>query len=304
MTTTYGNAKGKRRLSLLPYLLILPTFVFVALFTIWPTLLALYQSFFRQRMNIAKYREPTFIGLGNYSSLFTDDNFLLILKNTLIYVAVTVPVSMVLGFLFAMLINRKFRGVGLSRLAFFHPTILPLVSAATIWMFFFTPDYGLFNTALSFLGYNGPQNWTGNPSLALASVMIVAIWKNAGFYMIFYLAGLQGLPTDVYEAAVLDGANWWQMLWRITFPLLRRTTLFVSTIAFIGAFQTVDQIFVLTKGGPSRSSTVLLYYLWQQRFENQDIGIASALTIILILFLLVFTVTNFLLSERGEEEYA
>lgn len=304
MTTTYGNEKGKRRTPLLPYLLILPTFIFVALFTIWPTLLAFYQSFFRQRMNIAKYREPTFIGLGNYSALFSDDNFLRILKNTLVYVGVTVPVSMVLGFLFAMLINRKFRGVGLSRLAFFHPTILPLVSAATIWMFFFTPDYGLFNTALSFLGYKGPQNWTGNPNLALASVMIVAIWKNAGFYMIFYLAGLQGLPTDVYEAAVLDGANWWQMLWRITFPLLRRTTLFVSTIAFIGAFQTVDQIFVLTKGGPSRASTVLLYYLWQQRFENQDIGIASALTIILILFLLVFTVTNFLLSERGEEEYA
>ncbi|RME42594.1 MAG: sugar ABC transporter permease [Chloroflexi bacterium] len=287
-----------------PYLLLLPTLVFVTLFTAWPTLNSLYHSFFRQRLNIAKYREPTFVGLGNYHDLFTDDRFIQVLKNTLIYVVATVPISILLALLFALLVNRKVRGIGLARLAFFHPAILPMVSAATIWMFFFTPDYGLFNTAISALGYRGPQNWTGNPDLALIAIMIVAIWKNAGFYMIFYLAGLQNLPSDVYEAAVLDGASGWQILWRITVPLLRRTTLFVSTIAFIGAFQTVDHIFVLTGGGPSRASTVLLFYLWQVRFENQDVGAASAITVILILVLLVFTVTNFLLSERGEEAYA
>jgi len=294
--------KRKRRNPILPYLLILPTFFFVAMFTAWPTLLAFYQSFFRQRLNIAKFREPIFIGVGNYATLFNDPRFLLVLKNTIIYVLVTAPISIVLGFLFALLINRAIKGIGLARLAFFQPTILPMVSAATIWMFFFTPDYGLWNTFLQRFGYSGPQNWTGNPDLALIAIMIVAIWKNAGYYMIFYLAGLQSLPTDVYEAATLDGASWWQMLWQITFPLLRRTTLFVSTIAFIGAFQMVDHIFVLTKGGPSRASTVLLYYLWQMRFENQDVGKASAITIILIIFLLIFTVTNFALSERKEEE--
>lgn len=294
----------KRRNPITPYLLILPTGIFVLMFTAWPTLLAFYQSFFRQRMNIAKFREPTFIGLGNYIQLFSDDRFLLVMKNTLLYVVITAPISIVLGFLFALLINRSVRGIGLARLAFFQPTILPMVSAATIWMFFFTPDYGLWNTFLRTLGYNGPQNWTGNPHLALIAIMIVTIWKNAGYYMIFYLAGLQNLPTDVYEAAVLDGASGWQMLWQITFPLLRRTTLFVSTIAFIGAFQMVDHIFVLTGGGPSRASTVLLYYLWQMRFENQDIGQSAAITIILIVFLLIFTVTNFLLSERKEESYA
>ncbi len=302
--TTVARTRKKRREPILPYLLILPTFIFVAMFTAWPTMLAFYQSFFRQRLNIAKFREPTFIGLGNYTALFSDDRFLLVLKNTLIYVAVTAPISIVLGFLFAVLINRTIKGIGLARLAFFQPTILPMVSAATIWMFFFTPDYGLWNTFLQHLGYNGPQNWTGNPDLALIAIMIVAIWKNAGYYMIFYLAGMQSLPTDVYEAAVLDGANAWQMMWYITLPLLRRTTLFVSTIAFIGAFQLVDHIFVLTKGGPSRASTVLLYYLWQMRFENQDVGKASALTIILIVFLLLFTVTNFLLSERKEDAHA
>ncbi|MBN1965693.1 MAG: sugar ABC transporter permease, partial [Anaerolineae bacterium] len=157
------------------------------------------------------------------------------------------------------------------------------------------------NTGLSAIGYSGPQNWTANPNLALIAVMIVAIWKNAGYYMIFYLAGLQNLPSDVFEAAALDGANWLQTLTRITFPLLRRTTLFISTIAVIGAFQTVDHIFVLTEGGPSRASTVLLYELYQQRMEYRDVGVAATMTVILIVVLLVFTVGNFILSERKGE---
>ena len=299
-TTPRLMPKLKRRFDPTPYLLLLPTVIFVALFTAWPTLISVYQSFFRQQLNIAKYRVPSFIGIGNYQKLFTDERFLLVLKNTAIYVIFTVPLSLVLAFLFALLLNRKLRGIGFDRLAFFHPTILPMVSAATIWMFFFTPDYGIFNTTLTAIGYNGPQNWTANPDLALLSVMIVAVWKNAGYYMIFYLAGIQNLPINVFEAAALDGANWWQILWRITFPLLRRTTLFISTIAFISAFQTIDHIFVLTGGGPSHASTVLLFELWQERFENQDIGLAATVTVILVVVLLLFTVTNFVLSERKE----
>lgn len=294
----------RRRVSLLPYLLILPTFAFVALFTIWPMFLATYQSFFLQRLNIARFRTPTFVGIQNYVELFGDDRFRQVMVNTLLYVLGTVPVSVVLGFLFALLVNRALRGIGLARLFFFYPTILPLVSAATIWMFFFTPDYGIFNTALRAIGYTGPQNWTSNPNLALLSVMIVTVWKNAGYYMIFYLAGLQGLPQDVFEAAALDGASGWQMLWRITFPLLRRTTLFVTTIAFISAFQTVDHIFVLTQGGPAGASSVLLYYLWEMRFEFLNVGAASALTVVLILVLLVFTLSNFMITEQREDAYA
>jgi sn-glycerol 3-phosphate transport system permease protein len=284
----------------LPYILILPTAAFVALFTAWPVLLSIYQSFFRQRMNIARFREPTYIGLDNYIDLFTDPYFIQVIKNTLTYVLGTVPISIVLGFLFALLVNRKVRGIGLFRLAFFHPMVLPMVSAATVWLFFFTPDYGLFNTALRFLGYSGPENWTGNPNLALLSVIIVAVWKNSGYYMVFYLAGLQNLPVDVYEAAALDGANGWQTLWQITFPLLRRTTVFITIVAFIDSFRTVDHIFVLTSGGPSRSSTVLLFELWLERFEFQDIGISAAITVIFVIVLLAFTITNFITSERKE----
>lgn len=300
METRFPLPSQKVRFTVLPYLLILPTLAFVLMFTVWPSLLSIYQSFFRQRLNIARFREPSFIGLGNYTELFTDDRFHQVVSNTVLYVIGTVPISVVLGFLFALLVNRALRGIGWTRLSFFYPALLPMVSAATIWKFFFTPDYGLFNTALRFFGYSGPENWAGNPSLALLAVVIVAIWKNAGFYMLFYLAGLQNLPADVFEAAALDGANWWQSLWKITFPLLRRTTVFVSTIAVIDAFRTVDHIFVLTGGGPSRASTVLLFYLWEERFQNQNVGSAATITVIFVLVLLVFTITNFLVSEKKE----
>jgi len=298
MSVATRSVSRRKAPNWLPYLLISPTLIIVLVFTAWPTVQAVYMSFFRQYLNIAKFRTPTFIGLRNYKELFTSPDFLQVLKNTAIYVLGTVPTSIVLAFLFALLVNRAVKGIGLARLGFFYPTILPMVSAATIWMFFFTPNYGLFNTFLETFGYRGPENWLGNPHLALLAVMIVAIWKNAGYLMIFYLAGLQNLPNDVFEAASLDGASWWTQLWKIAFPLLRRTTLFVSTIAIIDAFQVVDHIFVMTQGGPSGASTVLLYYLWQVRFEDLNVGLASALTVVLIIIMLSITVTNFVLSER------
>lgn len=287
--------------SVIPILLILPTFLIVLLFTAWPTLLSIYQSFFRIKLNIAKFRIPTFIGFGNYVSLFKSPTFHQVLLNTLIYVGGVVPISIILAFLFALLVNRAMKGIGFVRLGFFYPTIIPMVSAATIWMFFFTPDYGLFNEFLKFFGYHGPQNWTGNPHLALLAVMIVAIWKSAGYFMLFYLAGLQNLPIDVFEAADIDGANYFQKLKHITFPLLRRTTLFVSTIAFIDGFQIIDHIFVLTQGGPSDASNVFLYYLWEMRFNYQDVGKSAAMTVILVIIILFFTIGNFALSERKED---
>lgn len=290
----------KKQFNYLPYILISPTLFFVTMFTVWPTFLSIYQSLFKQRLNIAKYKTPSFIGLENYFELIKDSDFINVLKNTMIYVLGTVPVTVAAAFILAVLLNNKFKGSGLFRLAIFHPSILPMVSAATIWMFFFTPDYGLFNSTISFLGYTGPQNWTVNPNLALISVMIVAFWKNAGYFMIFYLAGIQNLPSTVFEAAKIDGAGPVKTMIAITIPLLRRSTLFITTIAFIGAFQAVDHIFVLTSGGPSDRSTVLLYYLWQQRFENLNVGKAAAITVILIIILLFFTISNFLLSEKKE----
>ncbi len=289
MTTRRGHP-------LLPYLLILPTLVFVLVFTVYPTIASVVGSLFQHRLNIPRYREPVFYGLGNYVDLFSSDDFRMILGNTLRYVVTVVPLWIVTALGLALWLSRpRFSRL---RVAMFHPTMLPMVSAATVWMFFLTPDYGLFNEFLRLFGYTGPENWVSDPNRALWALVIVAFWKDAGFYMIFYLAGVQNLPRDVYEALKLEGAGPLVTFFRFTLPLLRRTTLFVTTIAVIGAFRIVDHVFILTQGGPSGRSTLLLYHLWQVRFDSLNVGQASAITVILVMMLLVFTVTNFLVSER------
>lgn len=284
----------------LPYLLVFPTLAFVTAFTLLPLASSATGSLFKQKLNVPKYYEPVWVGAGNYSELLTDESFLQVLRNTAAYVAITVPASLALAMALALLLSGKFRGQTFFRLAIFHPNILPMVSAATLWLFFFTPGYGLLNQILRFFGYQGAENWTGNPSMSLLALCIVGVWKQTGFYMIFLLAGLQGLDKSVVEAARIDGASGFSLFRRITFPLIRRSFLFTSTIAFIAAFQTVDHVFVVTLGGPSDSSNILLYYLWQLRFEKMNVGSANAVTMILVAILLAFTVANFLASERHE----
>jgi sn-glycerol 3-phosphate transport system permease protein len=323
MTHVTAATQPRRRVNLLPYLLILPTFIFVFLFTIYPTFQVLQSSQVyyhpnrpdRSRMSDLSLpgieeanrsiRGPHDVGLAYFRAMLDPTTgegriFAQVVGNTLVYTVVTVPVSMLLAFLFALLVNRAVRGIGLARVAFFYPTMLPMVSAATIWMFFFTPEYGLWNTALQWLGYTGPQNWVINRHLALWALMIVSIWKNAGYFMIFYLAGLQNLPDDVFEAADLDGAGWFARLFQITLPLLRRTTLFVSVIAIINAFQNVDHALVLTNELVTGEADLLLYEIYKQRFVLQNYGFSNALTVVMILVLLVFTLSNFYLSERQE----
>ena len=289
-----------KRNRILPYLLVAPTLVFVAAFTLLPLGEVLVGSFFKQRLNIPKYQHPVFTGFGNFASLFGDPDFLQVLANTGIYLAVLIPLLLIASLGLAFLLENDIPGLGLFRLSAIHPAILPMVSAATIWMFFLTPGYGLWNQFLHLFGYSGPQNWVGNPALALMSLVLVAFWKNVGFLMLFFLSGLQNLDKSVVEAARLDGAGGLRLVTRVILPLIRRQTLFVTTTAFIGAFQTVDHLFVLTQGGPSGSSTLLLYYLWEVRFDRLDIGRANAVTVIMIAILLAFTVTNFLASERNE----
>lgn len=295
-----SHSLKRARVQALPYLLILPTLLFVLLFTIYPSISSVVGSLFQHRLNIPKYRDPVFDGLGNYRDLLTSTEFRLIMSNTLRYVVTVVPATMIAAMGFALWLSRSRHAR--YRIAIFHPTILPMVSAATIWMFFLTPDYGLFNAALRLFGYSGAENWAANPNMALWSLVIVAFWKDSGFYMIFYLAGIQNLPQDVYEAARMDGAGPVTLFFRFTLPLLRRTTLFVSTVAVIGAFRTVDHVFIITQGGPSSRSSLLLYHLWQVRFEQLNLGKASTITVVLVVLLLAFTISNFLLSERRTDD--
>lgn len=312
-----------KRVTPLPYLLILPTLVFVILFTIFPTVQVIRSSqvyYYPNRPDRSRVtdlslpgveeanrsiRGPHDVGLAYFRAMFDPNTqegvtFARVLGTTLLYTIVTVPTSMLLAFCFALLVNRPVKRIGLARVALFYPTMLPMVSAATIWLFFFTPEYGLWNTALQAFGYTGAQNWVINQDLALWALMIVAIWKDAGYFMIFYLAGLQNLPVEIYEAADLDGAGWWAKMFRITLPLLRRTTLFVSVIAIISSFQNIDHALVMTYQLVSGEADLLLYEIYKQRFVLQNYGFANALTVVMILILLVFTLTNFALSERSD----
>jgi sn-glycerol 3-phosphate transport system permease protein len=324
-TPSSTHPRRRTRINPLPYLLILPTLVFILMFTVYPTLSVLQnsQEYYhpnrpdRSRetdLNLPGIEEanrsirgPHDVGLAYFRAMLDFSTpegaiFKQVITNTLLYTAVTVPLSMGLALLFALLVNRTVMGIGLARVAFFYPTMLPLVSAATIWLFFFTPDYGLWNTALRFFGYSGPENWIINRKLGLLALMIVSIWKNAGYLMIFYLAGLQNLPQEVYEAADLDGAGWLVKMWRITLPLLRRTTLFISVVAIINAFQNIDHALVLTNELVTGEADLLLYEIFQQRFELQNYGFSNALTVVMILLLLGFTLTNFYFSERSNEQ--
>ena len=284
-----------RQFSILPYLLLLPTILFIAAFTLWPAVFAGYSSLFKANQAV---RVPQFTGLGNYTNLFQNEVFRQVFLNSILFAAITTPIAITLAFLFALLLNQKLRAIGIYRLMIFHPTVMPMVSAATIFLFVFAPEYGLLNEFLRTVGIKGPS-WLGSFQFALISIMIITIWKQAGYLMIFYLAGLQNMSSEYIEAAKVDGANWFQGIRHITFPLLKGTTLFVTTIALVDAFQAVDQIYILTKGGPDNASNMLLFFLYELQFIFLDSGAAYALTTILLFVLLIATLLNFRLTERG-----
>lgn len=287
---------SKLRSALLGIALLLPSLVFLVMFTAWPVAQTILNSFYRR--NLATRNQPVWDGFGNYVRLFAaDSDFWHVLSNTLFAVAFVVPVSVILAFLFALLLNQRLRGIGWLRSSIFYPTILPMVSAASIWLLMFNVDFGLVNSAVKLFGGKA-QNFLGTTNWALWAVCFVIIWKMTGFLMVFYLAGLQGMPTDVMEAARLDGAGAWQTLWHITLPLLRGTTVFVITVAVTSAFQTVDHLYVMTQGGPNNASNLLLFNLYETNFRFQDSGLAYAQTVVLLVLLLIFTIANTIIADR------
>lgn len=274
------------------WLLLLPALALLTAFTYVPTIATIWASFTGTGM-----QTHTGFTLDNYRFLVEDDVFWQVLGNNLKYAAITVPVSVAMAMAMALWVNGKIRGQGALRLAYFTPTILPMISVANIWLFFYTPEIGLFNTVLGWFGFKG-LNWLGNPDLSLYSLMLMAVWKEAGFFMIFYLAALQGISPDLYQAAELEGASRWNRFRRVTFPLLMPTTLFVLINAFLNAFKLVDHLFILTKGGPNNASSLLLYYIYENAFSFFDTAYAAALTVALLLILVILAVIQFGVIER------
>jgi sn-glycerol 3-phosphate transport system permease protein len=263
------------------WLMVLPAVLLLGGFTHWPTI---------QTLGAALHTHPVpghpsaFDALSNFQDMADDPAFWQALRNNAFYALVLIPATMGLALLMALAVNRRMPGRAFLRLAYFTPTVLPMIAVANIWLYFYTPGYGLIGRALAPFGL-GSWNWLGNASTALPAVTIIAVWKQAGFYMIFYLAALQSMRADLAEAAALEGASRWYHFRRVIWPLLMPTTLFVFVNASIDAFRLIDQIVVLTHGGPDNASLLLLYYVYQVGFQYFDGNYASALTVVLLAIL-------------------
>ena len=263
------------------WLLLLPALAFLALFTHWPVLGTLWDSFHATPRG---GRPAPWVGLENYQVMIADEVFWKSLRNNLWYALGTIPVSIALAMVMALWVNSKMAGRTWLRMAFFTPTVLPMIAVANIWLFFYTPQYGLLEQLTQALGLPS-HNWLGDTHTVLGAVIVVSVWKEAGFFMIFYLAALQQVSPTLAEAAALEGASRWQYFRRILFPLLMPTTLFVLINALINSVRMVDHLFVMTRGGPDNASTLLLYYIYQVGFSFWDSSYAAALTVVVLALL-------------------
>src|SRR6266702_914827 len=263
------------------WLLLLPALVLLALFTHWPAL----ETFIDSLHSTPRGRRAeAFVGIDNYRQMLEDPVFRQAIVNNLWYALGTIPTSIALALLMAIWVNDRIAGRTVLRMAYFTPTVLPMIAVANIWLFFYTPQYGLLEQALGLFGAPA-RNWLGSTDTVLACVTLVAIWKEAGFFMIFYLAALQQISPTLAEAAALEGTSRWTFFRRVQFPLLMPTTLFVLVNALINAFRTVDHIVVMTRGGPDNATALLLYYIYQVGFSVWDTSYAAALTTILLVLL-------------------
>jgi sn-glycerol 3-phosphate transport system permease protein len=276
------------------WLLLTPAAILLIGFTHYPAVATLIDSFFSTGTAV---RPSRFVGLENYAALLEDPIFWQVLRNNLWFALGTIPTAIAIAMVMALWVNDRLPARALVRMAYFTPTVLPMIAVANLWLFFYTPQIGLFDRIGALFGLPS-HNWLGDPDLVLPATMLMVVWKEAGFFMIFYLAALQSLPPELEEAARIDGASRWYYFRRVTFPLLMPTTLFVLVNATINSFKLVDHLFILTKGGPDNASSLLLYYIYQVAFSFFETTYAATLTVVLLALLAVLAVLQFLLIEK------
>jgi sn-glycerol 3-phosphate transport system permease protein len=276
------------------WLLLLPAAVLLAAFTHYPAVETLIDSVYSTPRG---QRDAVFVGLDNYQTMLADPVFWRALQNNVIYAACVIPLTIALALAMALLINGKIAGRPFLRLSFFAPTVLPMIAVANIWLFFYSPGYGLLDQILGLFG-SSAHNWLGDQHTALACVIAVAVWKDAGFFMIFYLAALQQISPQLAEAASLEGASRWYFFRRVTFPLLMPTTLFVLVNAVINSFRLIDHIVVMTQGGPDNTTALLLFYIYEVGFKFWDTAYAATLTVVLLVLLACLALGQFLILDR------
>ena len=284
----------RHRYDLEGYLFLAPDLLGTLVFSVGPVLAALALGFFAWDI----LSPPQFVGLGNYQALADDDVFREVLRNTTVFVLGSVPLRTVLALLLAIVLNQGIRGVAFFRGAFFLPTITSAVAAAVVWRWIYEPNFGLLNSFLYAIGVAHPPSWLSSPIWAMPALILLAVWQGIGFQMVIFLAGLQGIPAHLYEAAAIDGANAWTRFRHITLPLISPTTFFVVVISIIGSYQVFDQAFILTEGGPGYATTTLVNYVYIYAFQYFKMGYASAIAWILFLIVFTLTVIQFVLQRR------
>ena len=284
----------RRRRAVHGWLLLSPALAMLTTFAFLPSLATVWTSLFSRG---TRRRPAEFVGLETYERLFADPTFWQVAWNNLLYAAATIPLSIGIALVMALWANARLPARSFVRTAYFTPTVLPMIAAANLWLFFYTPGFGVLDRIGGALGFES-VNWLGQPETALWAVSAVTVWKEAGFFMIFYLAALQTIPPDLEEAASIEGASRWTYTRRVVLPLLAPTTLFVFVNATINSVKLIDHLFILTKGGPSDSSKLLLYYIWENAFAFFDAPAAAAMTVLVLAVLGALAAFQFFVVDR------
>jgi len=277
------------------YLFISPSLILLLLFVMTPLVFSLYLSF--TNWNSPSFQKAEFIGLKNYAFMIGDKRFWNALKNTVYYAVMYVPLNMAVSLLIALALNKSSRGITFLRSLFFMPVITSWVAVSVVWITILDPNAGILNYFLGVIGLP-PVNWLGDPKTAMIAIVMIAIWKGAGFSMVIWLAGLKAIPVTLYEAALLDGADGWKSTFHITLPLLAPTTFFLTITGVIGSFQVFSPVYVITKGGPLDSTDVVVFRIFQRAFQEFKMGYASAQSWLLFAIIFGFTILQYVNNKR------
>jgi sn-glycerol 3-phosphate transport system permease protein len=287
------RGRSRARPSLLALGLLAPSALFLVLFTYWPVVQVALSS-----LTVKSFGSAAHLGFGNYARLFSDPHFAQAVINNVVYAAGTIVPSLTLALLFALGLRDTTRFTSILRTLIALPLLIPLVAAAALFIFIFLPGAGLLDYYLAKFGIS-QTNWLGDPSLALGSIIAITVWKNTGYYMLFFLAGLAGVPQDFLDAAKIDGAGAIARFRHITLPLLMPTLAFVTIIALLNVLTQVDHVIVMTQGGPDDATSLVLFYIYQQAHQNFDTGLASAATVVSVAFLFALSFVSLRTLERG-----
>jgi multiple sugar transport system permease protein len=294
-------SKLEKRNALIAYSFLAPNFIGFAVFTLIPVIFSVALAF--MTWNGGNISRMSWAGLDNFATIFKNFSFEksdlgITLRNTVLYTLATVPLTIACSLLLALVLNRAVRGAKALRAVFFFPYVASMVAICMCWNFMLM-KLGPVNQMLALIGINVGKSWTQTKDLAIWTIIIVSVWRNAGYYMVMYLAGLQGVPAELYEAATVDGATAWQKFWKVTFPMLTPTTFFVSIMMVISCFKIYDVVLIMTDGGPGRATKMLVTYIYDLSFKQIKYGVASAVSMVLFAIVLLVTVVQF----RAEKKF-